>query len=219
MVSEEINIRLAVINDIEELTDLHCESFKPEDHVPMMFGRNYVKATYRWLVTNKSSYILVAESGGKIIGLVAMCDGSFTAPMFIACFPELIQSLWAHPSMVFKSKLWNRLIRRPDVNSKISRRIVNYPNVSQMTIGAVDSIYRGRNIFPSLISATKNVSKKRGARAIRAGVYKTNTPCRIAFIKDGWIETPELETHDTVFFMVFLDDSIVHELGLGHLIK
>jgi hypothetical protein len=215
----EINIRLAEKKDIEELTKLHCASFKPEDHVPMMLGRNYVKATYRWLVRNTKSYALVAECAGKIVGLVAMCDRSFTLPMFIACLPEFIQSLVAHPSLIFKRNLWKRLFRSPDIKGNQARKIVNHPGVAQMTIGAVESSFRGKNIFPLLISATKEFSKKRGSRAIRAGVYKTNLPCRRAFVKDSWIETPELETPDTVFFMAFLDNSIANELGLNHLIS
>lgn len=211
----ELKIRLAEIQDIEKLTDLHCASFKPEDHVPMMLGRDYVKATYRWLVTNKKSYALVADYNGKIVGLVAMCDSSFTLPMFIACLPEFIQSLLRDPSLIITGRLWKRFFRRPDVSGNKSKKIVQYPNVAQMTIGAVDSSFRGKSIFPHLISSTKEFSKNRGSRAIRAGVYKTNMPCRRAFVKDGWIETPELETHDTVFYMSFLDNSIEDELDLS----
>ncbi|MCX6053857.1 MAG: hypothetical protein NTZ74_02885 [Chloroflexi bacterium] len=212
-----IKIRLAGIQDLDKLTDLHCASFKPEDHVPMMFGRDYAKATYRWLVTNKSSYTLVADINGNIAGLVATCDRSFTTPMFFACLPEFVVSLVRSPSLIFNSKLWKRLFRRPDITGYNSKIIVNHPDVAQMTIGAVDTSYRGMNIFPQLISATKEYSKKRRTRAIRAGVYKTNAPCRRAFIKDNWTETPELETSDTVFYMAFLDDSIQNELDLGYL--
>lgn len=215
----EIKIRLAEIQDLEMLTNMHCVSFKPEDHVPMMLGRNYVKATYRWLITNKSSYTLVADINGEIAGLVAMCDRSFTAPMFVACLPEFALSLVKNPSLVFNSKLWKRLFRRPDISGNNSKRIVNHPDVAQMTIGAVDTDYRGMNIFPQLISATKEYSKKRGTRAIRAGVYKTNAPCRRSFIKDNWIETPDLETSDTIFYMAFLDDSIETELNLVYVPK
>ena len=53
MISNELEfqIRLATDNDIDSLTELHCESFKPEDHVPVILGKDYVKATYRWQVS------------------------------------------------------------------------------------------------------------------------------------------------------------------------
>lgn len=215
----EVIIRLAVMNDIDPMTNLHCRSFTAEEHVPMTLGREYVKATYRWLVTSKKAYALVAELDKQIVGLVAMCDNSFTLPMFMACVPEFVMSLFRHPSLLFTKRLWRRLFRRPDVSGKRANEIVSCPGVAQMTIGAVDASVRGKSIFPKLISATKNFSKSRGIRAIRAGVYKTNTSCRRAFIKDGWTETPELMTPDTVFFMAFLDDSIARELGLEYLIQ
>jgi RimJ/RimL family protein N-acetyltransferase len=84
-----------------------------------------------------------------------------------------------------------------------------------MTIGAVDSDFRGHGVFPALVEATKNYSKSRGSRAIRAGIYKTNQPSRRVFIKNGWFETPELQTSDTVFYVAYLDDLFQHEIGLG----
>lgn len=214
----EVIIRLATMDDIETMTDLHCRSFTPEEHVPMTLGKDYVKATYRWLVTNDDAYALVAEMDQKVVGLVAMCDSSFTKPMFFACLPEFVMSIIKRPSLIFNIRLWKRLFRRPDVSGDQSKRIVEYPNVAQMTIGAVDSNVRGKSIFPKLISATKEYSKNRGARAIRAGVYTTNAPCRRAFVKDGWSEAPELATSDTIFYMAFLDNLIASELGLEYLL-
>ena len=212
-----IRIRLADLNDLEGMTDLHCRSFKPEEHVPMALGKNYVHATYKWLVTSDQSYALVAESDRRIVGLVAMCDRAFTFPMFIACLPQFILSLIKNPNLLFDRKLWKRLFRRPDVVNKVSKQIVNTPGVSQMTIGAVDGDFRGQNIFPKLISSTKDYSKQMGSRAIRAGVYNWNKSCIRAFEKDGWVKVPELSTPDTVFFMTFLDETIARDLGLNNL--
>ena len=211
---ELVNIRLANKNDIENLTKLHCNSFTPDEHIPVVFGRDYVRATYKWLVTSKIAYTLVAENNKNIVGLVAMCDSGFTLPMFIACVPEFLKSIIKSPSLMVDKKLWKRFIRQPDIPNKIADKIVKTRGVAQMTIGAVDQNFRGQSVFPLLISNTKLFSKNRGTRAIRAGVYKTNKPCRRAFEKDDWVEVSELETSDTVFFMAFLDETIAKDLGL-----
>lgn len=213
--NEETIIRLAIDADLEKLTDIHCNSFSADDHIPVLFGRKYVKATYKWLVSSKIAYTLVAENNKKIVGLVAMCDSGFTRPMFIACIPEFMESILKKPSLLINKKLWNRLFRQPDIPSKIAKKIVKTCGVAQMTIGAVDSNFRGQSVFPKLISQTKQFSKLRGTRAIRAGVYKTNMPCRRAFEKDGWEEIGVLSTSDTVFFMAYLDVTIKNELGLS----
>ncbi|SNR74598.1 Acetyltransferase (GNAT) family protein [Lutibacter agarilyticus] len=206
-----MNIKLANLNDLNEITELHCLSFKPKNHVPMMLGENYVKATYKWLITSKESYVLIGIEGGKIIGLVAVCDGAFTKPMFIACLPEFMLSIVLKPTRLFSKMLWERLLRRPDVDSnKIS--IIDSQGFAQMTIGAVDSNYRGSGIFGELIEETKNVSKYRGSRGIRAGVYKKNKSSRRVFEKSGWREMKYLETKETVYYTSFFDEEFKNEM-------
>jgi len=209
----DIKIRLAGIQDLDRLTELHCASFKPEDHVPVMLGKRYVMATYKWLVTSPDAYSLVAEIDETLVGLIAVCDKPFTKPMFMACLGEFLLSILNKPALLFQKNLWNRLFRHSDssVNGEI---IANHPKMAQMTIGAVDSGYRGVAIFPALVEATKSFSKARGSRGIRAGVYKTNEPCRRVFVKGGWIETKELETPETVFYVAYLDPTFPKELGI-----
>jgi GNAT superfamily N-acetyltransferase len=207
------NIRLATIKDINKLTDLHCKSFKPEEHVPMMLGRNYVNATYKWQVLSKDAYVLVAESEDTLVGLVAVCDGAFTKAMFTACLPELFISILLKPSRVFSKMLWKRLFRRPDM-AKGAEALLDYPGFAQMTIGAVEKDFRGSGVFGELIEATKEYSRKRGSKAIRAGVYKRNNSSRRVFVKSGWAELPQLETEDTIFYVAAFDESFSKEFGI-----
>jgi len=206
-------IRLATTDDIEALTELHCASFQPGEHVPVMLGRDYVRATYRWLVSGKQAYGLVAEIDEKIIGLIAVCDGSYTRPMFMACLPEFIAALLRSPGLLFQKRLWERLFRRPDA-TKAGKIIVDYPGFAQITIGAVDVNYRDVGVFRALVNATKFYSQQRGSRAIRVGIYKMNGPSRKVFIRGGWIETHQLETRDTVFYVHIIDTSFPSEIGI-----
>lgn len=214
--TSEVKIRTATINDLDALTELHCASFLPEEHVPMLLGRRYVAATYRWLVTSKISYVLVACLDDKILGLVAVCDHSFTRPMFMACLGEFVLSIIKNPLLLIHKNLWERLLRNPEKPTTIGSKIINHPEVAQMTIGAVDKNFRGLNVFPKLIEATKGASLSRGSRAIRAGVYKSNAPSRRVFIKGEWLEAPTLETVDTVFYVACLDKEIARVLELDN---
>lgn len=214
MDEDKVTIRLATLNDVDKLTDLHCRSFGPKEHVPMMLGRNYVKASYKWQVSSELTYVLMAEYEGKLAGLVAVCDRSFTKEMFIACLPEFIYSLLLKPKLLLNKMLWTRLFRSPDI-AEGSRRKIAIPGFAQMTIGAVDQSFRGKGIFTELVQATKKWSQQRGSKAIRAGVYKTNQSSRQVFVKSGWIELAELETKDTVFYAAFFDNSIAEKFGVN----
>ncbi len=207
------SIRLATIADIDGLTELHIASFEPEDHIPVRLGKNYVRATYQWLVTSGMSYVLVADTGHQIVGLIAVSDRAFTAPMFKACVKEFVLAILRNPLLLGYRDLWRRLFRRPDATSQ-GRHIADYPGMAQMTIGAVDENYRGYGVFPALVEATCTYSEERGSRAIRAGIYRENMPSRRVFIKLGWIETPILETRDTVFYVMFLDPTLSEEIGI-----
>lgn len=205
-------IRLATSADVEALTDLHCACFRPEEHVPLMLGRDYVRATYRWHVATPRVYTLVAETGDRIAGLIGVCNGAYTLPMFIACFAQLGVSLLKHPSLLFRRPLWLRLLRRPK-ESVAGRGITKRPGFAQVTNVAVDPRLRGEGVFSALIQAVAQHSRARGSRAVRVGIYKTNEASRRAFAKAGWVETPELETPDTVFCVAYLDPSFQKELG------
>jgi ribosomal protein S18 acetylase RimI-like enzyme len=207
-------VRIASPDDLDRLTVLHCDSFRPEDHIPVMLGKDYVRATYRWLITSNQAYCLVADSDQKLIGMVAVCDGSFTRPMFVACLPEFIGSLLRSPKLIFKKRLWDRLLRGSEA-SKEAHHIANYPGLAQLTIVAVATEYRGAGIFSALVEAAKTYSRNRGSIAIRAGVYKFNQPSRRAFTKNGWCEMPELETSDTVFYVYYLDPDLPNRLGVA----
>lgn len=207
-------VRRATTEDLNRLTELHCDSFRPEDHVPVMLGKDYVRASYRWLLTSNQAYCLVADSDHKLIGMVAVCDGSYIRPMFLACLPEFIRSLLRSPRLIFEKRLWDRLLRRSETSEE-GNRIADYPGFAQLTIIAVAAEYRGAGIFPALVEAAKTYSRNRGSVAIRAGVYKFNQPSRRAFTKNGWIETPELETSDTVFYVHYLDSDLPNRLGIA----
>lgn len=205
-------IRVANTNDLDALAELHCASFASEDHVPVLLGKDYVRATYRWMITSGQSYCLVADIDNQLVGVVAVCDGSFTRPMFFACLGEFMRSVFRSPQLLLRTKLWSRLLRHSS-GSRAGKSIADYPGFAQMTIGAVDARYRGAGVFPALVRATTTHSKNRGSKAVRAGIYKSNQSSRRVFIKGGWIETPELETRDTVFYVYYIDPEFPDKLG------
>jgi len=93
----EITIRQASQSDLEHLVKLHCEAFTKDEHIPMLFGANYIKANYNWLLNSKYSYVLIAESYNEIVGQIAVSDIPFTRPMFITCLPQMLISFVRKP--------------------------------------------------------------------------------------------------------------------------
>jgi ribosomal protein S18 acetylase RimI-like enzyme len=199
---EGIEIRRSTLADLTSLTHLHLEAFRPQDHVPVILGRGYLRATYRWQLTDRRAYVLAARIGRRIVGLVSVCDGPYTRPMFLACLPQFAWSLLRHPALAFKRRLWSRLRRRPQ---GASLPAVVPPSAYLMNV-AVAADHRGRGVFGRLSEAARSESKQRGARTIRTGVYRSNTASIRAFTKGGWAELPQEATTHTLAFITYLDE-------------
>lgn len=209
----QIIIRVAGHSDLEKLVKLHCDSFKSDEHIPMLFGTNYIKANYKWLLNSNHSYILIAENNNEIAGLIAVSDIAFTRPMFIYCLPQMLLGFLKKPWLIFNKNLWKRLSRKSEKNEQ-AEKILKTKEFAQMTIGAVSANYRGYGVFGSLVDATRSHSQNRGSKAIRAGVYKNNNSSRKVFIKENWQEFEQLQTKDTVFYVTCFDKSFADKFNL-----
>ncbi len=203
-----INTRLATMSDVDALTRLHLASFSSDEHIGTLIGPRFVKASYKWHVTDKKAYVIVSESDGTLLGFLGMCDGPFTMRMLRGSFSKFILSLLLNPHLLIDYRLWARL-KKEKQSIKWLKDFCEAPGVAQMTIGAVDANARGHNVFPALIKACEEISKKRDIAAIRAGVYRVNISCQRAFLKSGWIEVSELGSVETVFFVYILDPELL----------
>jgi ribosomal protein S18 acetylase RimI-like enzyme len=206
-------LRAARPEDVDRLTELHWQAFGPDEHVPVILGKGYVRAMYRWHIRSQEAILLVAEQEGQIVGLLGACDRPYTWPMFRACFGELLRSLCSDPLLLVDRRLWQRMLRQREPSCKRASRTIRYPRSARVTFAAVDSRYRGRGVFPALVEAIRAASQVRGHRAMLVGVYRSNPASRKAFVKEGWCQVPELATSETVFYTIALDAGDQDEPG------
>ncbi len=201
------SIRFASKDDVDSVTNLHCACFSASDYLPMLFGRRYVRSIYRWHVSSAWAYLLVVEHSGRIVGQLGVCDGPFFWKMFTSGLGSLVLSIMINPLVLFHRSLWKRALRRKKRLTHPAKSISKIAGVAHMTIGAIESAHRGKQIFDCLVSETEPVSGSRGSRAIVAGVYKSNNSSRRVFSKLGWKECEILETGETVTYISILDPS------------
>ena len=195
-----LTTRIATAADVEAMATLHLASFSPDEHLGVLLGPGFVRASYRWHVSGGTAYAIVAELDGRLVGLLGMCDGPFTTRMIRGCIPAFLGAIARRPRLLAERGLWSRLARAK-ASAEWVARFCSTPGVAQMTIGAVDGAARGHSVFPSLIARCEEISRSRGISAVRAGVYRSNAPCRRAFVKSGWTEVPALGSEETVYFV------------------
>jgi GNAT superfamily N-acetyltransferase len=193
-------IRLATAADVDALTELHCACLGPQDHVPVILGKEYVRATYRWQVGGGEAYTLVADRAGRLIGLLGVCDRSYAWPLFRACLGSFLAGLVRNPLLLLNRRLWRRLLHPLGATDAPISTAAPYSAVAQMIICAVDTGFRGVGVFAALVEGAKEMSRSRGSQAIRAGVYRANSSSRRAFEKAGWVALPAPSHVDTVSY-------------------
>ncbi len=215
----EIVIRFAKPDDVALLAELHCRSFTPEQHVPVGLGNHFIRAIFKWILRDDSTYSFVAEEDNRLIGYITVCDHAYSSRMFMACLPDFIMSVIRNPKLISSKLLWKRFLRREGYKNEKAKMIASHPGLTYIMFGAVDGSARGKGVYILLYDKVKEYSVTRGARALRGDVYKLNSVIRRVKEKDHWIEIPELETIDTIAYIYILDRSMIDELNLDYPIK
>jgi ribosomal protein S18 acetylase RimI-like enzyme len=198
-------VRLATVDDIDALTELHCACFGPDDHLPVLLGKQYIRAMYRWQVSGKEARTVIVESGGLAIAFGGVCDGPYMRSMIKACFGDFLISLVRNPWLLVDGRLWRRLLSSEHVLGKHVRRVLNRPGVAHLTIGAVDAHFRRRGIHSAYLEALIAISRSRGHTALCVGIRRSNHAVRRAFVKLGWGEVPASDTSELVHYITHLD--------------
>lgn len=218
-INEKVTLRLGIYEDAAQLTNLHLLLFSPNEHVPVVFGEDYILAIYSWMLRSDETFVLVAEVNNTIVGFISACDSPYTFRMFISCLPDLVKSFIKKPGLIFNKILWKRLLRHSQNPQNIQSINQKELAISQIIFGGVDPNFRRFGIYTQINNYLKDYSKKRNIRAIRSEVYKENVSIRRYKENDGWIEVSELETTDTVTYMYFFDKGLVNEIGFDSLIS
>ncbi len=202
MLGSKYTIRKATLKDLDKIIDLHLASFSSEEHIPVLIGKRYVRATYQWILTHENGFVLIAQDGDNIIGLQSVCIGSYELPMFLSCLPDLIISLITNYRLFLSKRLWKRLLR---VFSKLKiKRNGTMEKYANFIIGIIDSQYRGKGIFSVIVNSAVQICKENGCKKIYTGIYKQNITTQQIFTRYGWIICPELETRETCFYQIDL---------------
>jgi ribosomal protein S18 acetylase RimI-like enzyme len=193
------------VDDIDALTALHCACFGPDDHVPVLLGEPFLKAMYRWQVSGREAFTVVAESGDLPIAFGGACDVPYMWPMLRACFPQFLISLLRNPMLLVDGRLWRRLFYRQKALDEQARRMVSSPGMAHLTTVAVEARFRGMGVAGAVVEALEAITMSRGRKALCTGMRRTNRASRRVIVKRGWVEVPAPESSEMVYYIAYLD--------------
>jgi ribosomal protein S18 acetylase RimI-like enzyme len=198
---EKIHITFADQGDVAALVDLHLKCFSASDHIAVMFGEDFIRAAYKWFVTDAQTFVLVAKTGDRLVGFTALADKPYNGPMLRAGRNEALRGLLRRPWLAFHPELLLRLFRMvfPKRKEKLAAK------VAHIAFTAVDPQFRGMGVAKALKEESIRVCRERGMSAILTGVRRQNMGAKAMNMGAGFVEVPELNTKRFIYFRLDLD--------------
>jgi len=199
---DTFRIVFANLDDVDALVALHLKCFSGADHIAVMFGEDFIRAAYKWLVTDSKTFVLVAKAKqrDKLVGFTSLAEGGYNVPMLRAAKWEAVRGILRRPWLIFHPELILRLFRMIFPSRK--PRLVE--KIAQIAFTGVESEFRGMGISKALKRESIRVCRERGMQAMITGVKRENVRAKAMNMGAGFFEVPELRTKDFIYLKLDL---------------
>jgi len=183
-----VPIRRIKENDIDELVELHIDSFK--ESLNILAGKKYLSEVFRWFIKTNNIAILAYEKD-IITGYLIGAPIGYEKSMNRALWKYGLIGLLKHPSRILNIKLLINILKR--VKSIIGLSgMKTQPLVKEKGIGislvgiAVAEKNKGRGTAAELVFEFEKASKELKADFVRLSVLKENKRAQTFYSKSGW---------------------------------
>ncbi|MFZ0034934.1 MAG: GNAT family N-acetyltransferase [Sedimentisphaerales bacterium] len=201
MQKDNFQITFASLDDLEKIVALHLRCFSKDDNIAVLFGKDFLRAAYKWFIIDTETYVLVAKQDNLLVGYTAVADKSYSSPMLRANKWEVLHALIRRPWLALRPELLLRLFRLAFPKRKY--HLVG--KVAQVAFTAVEPQFRRLGIGKALKKETIRVCRERGMTGIVTGVRRKNLRGKALNESAGFVEVPELSTRGLCYLRLDLD--------------
>lgn len=196
--TKPFEVRLAQLDDVDQLAALHEATFTPQEHLLILFGSSVLRPVYRWFVSSPETFTVVATAAGAVVGLCTACDRPYNGPMVRRNRLALVLGALRHPGALFHPEIQRRL-KGAVTGPKGGKAAAETDPPAQFGFLAVHRDYHGTAVAEALLRHAVQQCRLRRWQRVRAGVYKQNLPARFMYSKLGFQENKALRTEQMVF--------------------
>jgi ribosomal protein S18 acetylase RimI-like enzyme len=198
-------VRLALLEDVKKLVELHLATFTPHEHLLIVFGTSVLRPVYRWFVRSPDTFTMVATVKDEVVGLCTACSRPYNGPMIRNNAISLVLGVLRHPWGLFHPEIVRRLRKACSFSREGDRTYLESEPPAQLGFLAVRKDYHGTSVGESLVRQAITECGRRKWTRIRAGIYKNNLPARFMYAKLGFKENRMLRSEQLVFVELDLD--------------
>ncbi len=203
-----ILIKQGDFSDLDQLAELHYTCFKSHENIAVNFGKNFVRAVYKWFLTSEITYTIVATVEDQVVGLTTVCDSPYIIPMFKNCLLDAIIGIITHPAVLYDRSFINQVIGYCVRKPYVSMIDENNLEIAYLAYIAVHPDYQGQRIGSKLLIESKRIAAERGKFYHRAGIYKHNIASQRMFENCGHIILKDQGTKDIVLMQAKIKDNV-----------
>jgi ribosomal protein S18 acetylase RimI-like enzyme len=183
-----VPIRNIKENDIDDLVDLHIESFK--ESLNILAGKIYLREVFRWFIKTNNIALLTYDGEG-LTGYVIGAPIGYEKLMNRALWIYGLIGLLKNPTYFFNKKLIDNILKRTKSIMGLSG-MKNQPLVSEKGFGislvgiAVSEKNKGKGTAKELVIEFEKMAKNLDANFVRLSVLKENKRAQSFYEKIGW---------------------------------
>jgi ribosomal protein S18 acetylase RimI-like enzyme len=188
MIAPSGQLRRGAAGDVESLVDLHCRVFDERTHLTLVFGRDFLRAAYRWYCESPEAFTVVAELDGRLEGSCAVNRGSYYL-VFRKNTRALAGAILRRPSVLRHKAIWRRLGTLRFKRGPRSR------DRAYLAYLAVSPAGRKAGIGKELVAAAITECRRRGWDEIMTATHRDNVPARFMYKTLGFEQFAAID-HD-----------------------
>lgn len=176
-----------------KISDLHKNTFPPEDNIAMQFGDAFVKKTYEWFLKSEKAFVIVAkdEITGELAGVTAFSLIPYSTQILKYGFFEALLGILKKPRLLMNNELQTRLKKSLWGSEEIG---LNTNSCAQFAFTMVGPNFRRKGVGTQLRLQAIKVLKSFGATSVITGIKQQNKKAIALNEKMGFKEVAELRT-------------------------
>ena len=150
-------------------------------------GPRFLTRLYRRMVRDPSSFLLVAEEDGAVIGHAAATENVSHLYRQFLLRDGVVAGIAAAPRLLSQFRSVLETLRYPSGNDEL-------PNAELLAV-AVDYGHQGRGVGRALVNAVREELLRRGVREARVVVAATNGRALRLYTSSGFQPSASIEVH------------------------
>ncbi len=201
---------------LDAVVQLHQECFSAETNFAIRLGPRFLRATYKFFLTDSLAFGFVATVAGVPAGFILGRLDYYTLALNRYRRGAYLRALVRHPSVLFSWRFFKRsfrvllaLLRNRWIGHQNLERAPSHTQGKTATLASLGSLpeYAHYRVSDHLVAAAEQYCRDKGMARLRTGVRPDNVPSRFLFRNRAYLQDDVLSSSESLFYYLPLTNA------------